>query len=99
ASHFHVVLNNHISQLRELVVAPVGKDVTESVRAHHHAGVQHDAVANPRTGIDRDAWMEHAVIPHAGTPAHVHSRTKIRTCSNGRAALDHNVRPNAHFAG
>ena len=55
---FHVVGNFDSADLREFPVAAFAEDVAEAVAADDGAGVNFDAIAEPRAGVERDARMQ-----------------------------------------
>ena len=58
---FHVVGNFDSADLREFPVAAFAEDVAEAVAADDGAGMNFDAIAESRTGVERDARMQDAI--------------------------------------
>ncbi len=51
---FHVVVDDHVADLRDLVVDAGIKDITEAIGADHRSRVHPHPLADPGPGIQRD---------------------------------------------
>ena len=58
---FHVVGNFDSADLRKFPVAAFAEDVAEAVAADDGAGMNFDAIAEARAGVQRDARMQSAI--------------------------------------
>ena len=98
ASHFDVIPEDHLPELREFVVLVFGKDVPEPVGADHHARVQQHPVSDSGARIEDNAGVEHAVFPHDDAPAQAYSGRQHRPRADRYFGLDHHLRTNAHVS-
>ena len=86
----HVVLDDHVAQLGDLVEAPrgVGHEA-EAVGADHGPGVEDAAAAHRAALVDLHPGVEDRLLAHRRAGAHVALGVDLRPAADLRARLDH----------
>ncbi len=77
-SDFHVVVDNHIAHLRNLLVMSVGlRGKTKAIRTKHRTCVEDTILANDRVAIQFHAWIQHRIVTNDTAIANIHLRIKF----------------------
>jgi hypothetical protein len=91
----HVILDHAASDVRNLVVPPVAKNVAESIGAKSHAGMHDHAPTDLRAAVRHDAGIQVRVIADANTLRHVTMRFDHDAVTERRTIAKHDVRAHA----
>ena len=80
---FHIVLNDHITHLRDLLVMAVRlRCEAETISPDDHAGMKDTIVANHRVTVKFHAWIKYRIVTHNAVVAHIHLRINLHIVAN-----------------
>src|SRR3989304_4952959 len=88
AADLHVVFDHDLSQLREFVMAPLCKHVSEAIGADHRAGVNHHPIADSRLRIDAHPRVDDTIGSDLDAPTEKNSGADHRALADAYAFLD-----------
>jgi hypothetical protein len=99
SADLHVVADLHMPKLRHLDMPAPLQAVAKSIGPDHRPGVDDDAVAQDRAGIQHDVGVQLHVVPQPTVAAHDHARRQVYPRPDDHARLDRrpggNRRPGA----
>ena len=89
-TNLHIVLDDHIAYLVNLVVGAVARGgKAEAVGTHHHAGMEDAPVANGALAVNLYARIQDSVVAHMAVVAHIHLRVNLHVVADDGVAPYH----------
>src|SRR6266446_4349890 len=88
----HIVADLHDAHLRKFPIAPVAVDIAETICADNGAGVNFDAMAEARTGIQSHVGVNSAVFTNPASRTYNAMRPNLRAVTDVRVFSNHRVR-------
>src|SRR6185312_5034689 len=85
---FDVVFDDHVADLRDLVMDALVRRVAEAVLADAGVGVDRHAIAEDAVLINDDVGIEHAVAANPDPRPDIHAGIDDRSLADGGGRLD-----------